>query len=127
MVGCRAPRTVVFAVVIAACCQAGADAQTRSRQKRPARRQPAQAKPVTPPPLPCGDYFAFQVLLDRQGFSPGEIDGKPGVNFAHSIAGLQAARNLQPTGMPDCDIWHALGGDQAEPFIMDYVVNEGDV
>jgi len=78
-------------------------------------------------PLPCGDYIGFQVLLDRQGFSSGEIDGKPGVNFSHALAALQAARHLPTTGQPDCDAWHALGGDGAQPAVTTYIVTEDDV
>ena len=40
--------------------------------------------------LPCGDYVSFQVLLDRQGFSSGQIDGKPGNNFNHALSAAQA-------------------------------------
>jgi lipoprotein-anchoring transpeptidase ErfK/SrfK len=78
-------------------------------------------------PLPCGDYIGFQVLLDRQGFSSGEIDGKPGVNFSHALAALQAARHLPTTGQPDCDAWHALGGDGAQPAVTTYIVTDDDV
>src|SRR5262245_35916929 len=65
-----------------------------------AQRSHAAANP--PPALPCGDAFAFHVLLDEQGFSPGEIDGKLGSNLSHALAALQAARGLQPTGEADC-------------------------
>src|SRR5919204_179290 len=77
------------------------------------RPAPPVAVRPAPPPLPCGDYLSFQVLLDRQGFSPGEIDAKPGDNFTHAIIALQQARQAPLTGQPDCDTWHALGGDTA--------------
>jgi lipoprotein-anchoring transpeptidase ErfK/SrfK len=79
------------------------------------------------PPLPCGDYLAFQVLLDRQGFSVGEIDGQSGPNFVHALAALQSARNLTPSGNADCDTWHALGGDTAGPPTVAYAITEADV
>jgi lipoprotein-anchoring transpeptidase ErfK/SrfK len=79
------------------------------------------------PPLECGDYFGFQVLLDRQGFSVGEIDGKPGPNFAHAIAALQSARNVPVTGKADCPTWHALGGDGAGPLTISYTISEADM
>jgi lipoprotein-anchoring transpeptidase ErfK/SrfK len=79
------------------------------------------------PPLLCGDYLSFQVLLDRQGISPGQIDGKPGANFTHAVSALQAARRLPTTGEPDCDTWHALGGDSAGPTTVPYTVTESDV
>ena len=41
--------------------------------------------------LPCGDYISFQVLLDRQGFSSGQIDGRPGNNFTHALSDLLGA------------------------------------
>lgn len=102
---------------------------TRARAVRQSPRTAASKaqKNIEPPPLPCGDYFSFQVLLDQQGFSPGAIDGKPGDNFAHAIAALQAARQLQPTGQADCDTWHALGGDRADALIATYTVTDDDI
>src|SRR5262249_1118495 len=66
----------------------------------PPPKRPAAKKPPEPPPLPCGDYVAFQVLLDRQGFSTGQIDGKPGTNFSHTLSALQTARAIPSTGEP---------------------------
>ncbi len=74
----------------------------------------------------CGDPLAFQVLLDRHGFSPGQIDGQPGVSFSHALTALQRARQLAPTGQPDCDTWKALGGD-TEPTLTTYTVTEDDM
>src|SRR5471030_529719 len=115
-------RTVQVAVAIAACLALHADlhAQTKKRPA-PARRAPAA------PTLECGDLVGFQVLLDRQAFSPGEIDGRTGANFSHVLAALQTARKLQPTGQPDCDTWKALGGDSAEPTITTYTLTDEDV
>jgi lipoprotein-anchoring transpeptidase ErfK/SrfK len=97
------------------------DAAQPKRRARPARH----ARPAAPT-LKCGDLIGFQVLLDRQGFSPGEIDGRKGANFSHALAALQAARNLPATGEPDCDTWRALGGDRAEPTTVTYVVTAED-
>src|SRR5947208_132517 len=77
--------------------------------------------------LPCGDYVGFQVLLDREGFSPGEIDGRAGANFSHALAALQTTRQLPATGQPDCDTWHALGGERPEPAVTTYSVTDDDV
>src|SRR5947207_4456181 len=99
-------RTVQFALAIAAVAVLTADlsAAVKKRPVRPARR--------TPPPaaVPCGDLVGFQVLLDRQGFSPGQIDGRKGANFLHALAALQTAKNVQSSGQPDCETWKALGG-----------------
>ncbi len=85
------------------------------------------ARPPTPPPLPCGDYLSFQVLLANQGFSPGQIDGKRGTNFTHAIAAMQATRKVPMTGEPDCDTWRALGGDTAQPVTTAYAITDADV
>jgi len=61
-----------------------------------------------PPAGPCGDPVAYQVLLDRQGFSPGEIDGTLGENAARALKAFQSAHGLPVTGHPDCATWKAL-------------------
>lgn len=101
-------------------------AQTRARHKPVPRKPPARSTHPGPPPLRCGDYVGFQVLLDREGFSPGEIDGEPGVNFSHAIAALQESRHLQATGQADCDTWHALGGETAGSSIVSYTITDDD-
>jgi lipoprotein-anchoring transpeptidase ErfK/SrfK len=95
-----------------------------------AHRPVARKKTPPTPTLRCGDYVSFQVLLDRQGFSPGQIDGKPGTNLSHALAALQQQRNVPVTGLPDCDTWRVLGGDQAtasQPTVTTYAIAEADV
>ena len=119
-------RTAQLIVLMAACIalHAHLNAQTRPRTappRKPAAKSKTAAKPA------CGDLLGFQVLLDRQGFSPGQIDGKPGANFSHALAALQAANKLPANGRPDCDTWKALGGDSAEPTVTSYTVTDADV
>jgi lipoprotein-anchoring transpeptidase ErfK/SrfK len=82
----------------------------------------------SPEPLPCGDVLSFQILLDRQGFSPGEIDGVAGSNLTRALTALQQARGINVTGQPDCDTWHALGGDGASgALVVSYTLAQDDV
>jgi lipoprotein-anchoring transpeptidase ErfK/SrfK len=90
----------------------------------PRKPRPRRAAPAA---LPCGDYLSFQVLLDRQGFSTGQIDGKPGINLTHALSAAQAARKLNATGKADCDTWKALGGDKSEPSIVRYTLTNADL
>jgi len=109
-------------VALALCVSLGATAGARVK-KRPA------PKPRNPPAakLECGDLVGFQVLLDRQGFSTGQIDGKPGANFSHALSALQAAKKLPASAQPDCATWKALGGDGSEPTITTYTIAAGDL
>jgi lipoprotein-anchoring transpeptidase ErfK/SrfK len=116
-------------VVLVACTatifSAASDARgTRGRHQPSGRRGPA--KIPSQPQLPCGDLVGFQVLLDRQGFSPGEIDNKSGDNLTHALTAAQAARQIATTGEPDCATWHALGGDTAGSLLATYTVTEED-
>ena len=116
-------RAVQFALAVAACFAFHAELGAATK-KPPARRVRRTPPPVA---LPCGDLVGFQVLLDRQGFSPGQIDGKQGANFLRALSALQAAKKVQPSGHPDCDTWKALGGDTAEPTVTNYTITEDDV
>jgi lipoprotein-anchoring transpeptidase ErfK/SrfK len=89
------------------------------------RRPMPEAQPkAMPPALPCGDIFGFQVLLDTQGFSAGEIDGKSGPNLSRALAAFQAARNLPVSGEADCATWETLR--PAGPPTMSYAITEED-
>jgi peptidoglycan hydrolase-like protein with peptidoglycan-binding domain len=54
-------------------------------------------------------WLAAQVALDRAGFSPGEIDGRPGTNTAHALEGFQERHGLAVTGQLDEATAAALG------------------
>jgi lipoprotein-anchoring transpeptidase ErfK/SrfK len=105
-----------------------------SAAPQPSRARQPHAKPAAharakgaPPALACGDYLGFQVLLDKQGFSVGQIDGKPGADFSHAISAFQSARKASATGRPDCATWLALGGDTAGAATVSYTITEDDV
>jgi lipoprotein-anchoring transpeptidase ErfK/SrfK len=86
--------------------------------------QPRQ-KPSPAAAARCGDPLAIQVLLDRRGFSPGEIDGKPGANTARALAAFQQASGLSLSDGNDCATYAAL--DDGQPVTLDYVLTTGDV
>jgi lipoprotein-anchoring transpeptidase ErfK/SrfK len=96
----------------------------------PAARQAPRRVPTTrragAPALKCGNLIAFQVLLDRQGFSPGQIDRASRVTMRRALTAFQTARQITATGKPDCDTWRALGGDTSPPTIVKYEISADD-
>jgi lipoprotein-anchoring transpeptidase ErfK/SrfK len=113
----------ILAIAPVGAQQSGRHTETR-RQSAPQRRT---AKPAhAAAPLPCGDMVSFAVLLDRLGFSPGEITGTRSPNLTRALAAFQDARGLTQTKRPDCETWRALDGDSADPALTTYAVTSDD-
>src|SRR3954468_24916656 len=68
-------------------------------QKRPAQRRPAKTSKQASPPKPAFEMAVLQtqVMLDRAGYSPGEIDGKHGSSMEHAVAAYKKAGGTPST------------------------------
>ena len=84
--------------------------------------------PVTAqaPSYRAGRSLTLQVLLDRAGFSPGEIDGGVGQNTRRAIEAFQVAHDLQPTSHMDEETWKALRGVAADVLVR-YTITSTDL
>lgn len=67
-----------------------------------------------------------QVLLARQGFSPGAIDGRDGENYRKAIMRFRLQAGLGPGDRMDQNVWRALGGETATDIVTAYTVTEAD-
>jgi lipoprotein-anchoring transpeptidase ErfK/SrfK len=70
---------------------------------------------IPPPDSGCSPaVLDVQVALDRAGFSPGEIDGRPGSRTTRAIAAFQSANGVTGDGRVDCSTWQRLSSSQTE-------------
>jgi lipoprotein-anchoring transpeptidase ErfK/SrfK len=68
-----------------------------------------------------------EVLLDRDHFSPGEIDGMNGDNYRRAARAFQQANNLPTTGILDAATWTALTSNASGPVLKPYTITVADI
>lgn len=90
--------------------QAGRPAATKSKVKRP-----------------DASIAKAQVLLARQGVSPGEIDGLDGDNYRKAIDQFRRRENLGRGEIIDAATWQALKGDISADIVSNYEVTKEDI
>jgi lipoprotein-anchoring transpeptidase ErfK/SrfK len=96
-------------------------AQAPANASRQHGRAPA-ANPI------ASTVLAAQVMLDRAGFSTGEIDGHTGPNLRRALAAFQHSRNLAVSGRLDELTSKRLIKEAGEqPPVITYTVTEDDV
>ena len=72
--------------------------------------------------------LAVQVMLDRAGYSPGEIDGRAGPNLQRAITGFQRASGLAETGEADDPTWQMLESRMnGQPLFVPYSVTQKEI
>lgn len=95
----------------------------------------AQAQPPVPPPAsadapvssPASAGLDLQVRLDRAGFSPGQIDGRPGMVTRKALSAFQRSKALPPTGRPDPKTLAALAEAAPGETLVTYQTTAEDV
>lgn len=134
---------ITFAAAFAGNMLAGVSAQ-EARAQSPASAQTAQQQTLTPEAVnearietllepaaavsseePDPVVARLQVLLDREGASPGVIDGYMGENVRKALRAFEHMQGLQPDGELDPDLVAALEARGA--VLTRYTITEEDV
>ena len=115
----RCITTVVMSIGLTLPALAGdIDAGKINDAAYPARLSEHKVQPAT---------VKMQVLLDRTGFSPGEIDGQFGENAQKALEAFAGANSLPSAKGMTQDIWERLTSASKEPAIVEYKLSEKDV
>ena len=68
-----------------------------------------------------------QVLLDRQKYSPGAIDGRDGENLQLALSAYAAAQKLPTTKSVTREVFDKLAAASNEPVVTDYTITGDDL
>jgi lipoprotein-anchoring transpeptidase ErfK/SrfK len=119
--------------VLAATLVMAASAVLFAAQSPVAPAAPAQPPPVKSASRAAGapvvpETVAVQVMLDRAGFSPGEIDGRAGANLQRALAAFQRSNGLTESGRLDQATWDRLASTTgAQAPLHTYEITADDV
>ena len=82
--------------------------------------------PASQDPVEVSSLIKLQILLDRAGFSSGEIDGLAGSNVRKAISAFQDAHGLPPAGRSDEATLEALSSSELTEPLVSYVISKQD-
>ena len=86
----------------------------------------ATKRPASSIPAAGTSELEIQVLLDRAGFSPGEIDGSGGKNSSKAVAAFEAARGIAPGLRNSEALLKVLGAGAVVEPIVSYTITTQD-
>lgn len=89
-----------------------------------------ESAPVVPSGLTpaASKVLDVQVMLDRAGFSPGEIDAAAGSTLRKALAAFQTSRSLPATGRLDDQTVQRLAEETGQqPTVVTYILSDADV
>jgi len=98
----------------------------RSVTKQFGGAQSQESSSASQNPIQISSLIKLQILLDRAGFSSGQIDGTAGTNVRKAISAFQDARGLPQAGRSDKATLQALANVELSEPLVSYTISAQD-